>query len=548
MGYIAGCICILLILGAAVWKIKRMGTDLDKRNEKIHLVGDTMEQVKGASNSIVDEITVVRELIEENKNDALAVADCMEDMVVKSEALGKEIDSSLKMTKDIDDQVTEVAGLVEHIVELSNESAMQANSSSQELKNMVESTRAMAKLSEEVETILNEFRNQFNKVKQETGIIENISSQTNLLALNASIEAARAGEHGRGFAVVADEIRSLSIGTQESSGSIMEALTLLEGISNKMTQSVTAILGLIAETLRAMQGVNENVETIAEESRQLGNKIQVIDSAMKNVEISNKNMVYNMGHVQEIMVDMRESVDESERTSHTMAGKLGEIAQDVGNIDKIVGRLVEQIGISGYMDIKDIQAGMQMICTNMGSKEKYRTFVEDIFESKIFTKAEKEADVYFKDTSNTRYEIQIRVRNAVYTWQNVEVSKVNEEGKSCYQFLTEGNPKVVSRRMQERLPLRNSCDILLVKNGQSFKGKMVNISAGGFAFSSSASEFAGSEGSKVEIRIHNADAVLSHPLQGTVMRSAMNQGLYIVGCKMAAKSPEIEQYVEMRMR
>ena len=356
MGYIAACICILIIAGVAVHKIKRLRTKLYIENKKVVLVEDTIEQVKGASNSIVDEITIVRELIEENKNDALAVAECMEDMVGKSDALGREIDSSLEMTKDIDDQVTEVAGLIEHIVELSNESATQANTSSQELKSMVESTKAMAKLSEEVEKILHEFQNQFNKVKQETGIIENISSQTNLLALNASIEAARAGEHGRGFAVVADEIRSLSIGTQESSGSIMEALTLLEDTSYKMTKSVTAILGLIGETLKTMQEVDENVEIIADGSRQLGDKIQVIDSAMKHVETSNKNMVYNMGHVQEIMTDMIESVEESEKTSHTMVSKLGEIAQDVGNIDKIVGRLVEKIGVSGFMGVKDIQA------------------------------------------------------------------------------------------------------------------------------------------------------------------------------------------------
>ena len=528
--------------------MKGLRIQLHKENEKVMQVEDTMEQVKGASNSIVDEITVVRELIEENKNDASAVADCMEDMVGKSDALGREIDSSLEMTKDIENQVTEVAGLIEHIVELSNESAAQANNSSLELKTMVESTKAMAKLSGEVETILNEFRNQFNKVKQETGIIENISSQTNLLALNASIEAARAGEHGRGFAVVADEIRNLSIGTQESSGSIMEALTLLENTSDKMTKSVTTILGLIGETLDTMQKVNTNVETIAEESRQLGDKIQVIDSAMKNVETSNKNMVDNMEQVQDIMIDMRDSVDESERTSTTMVSKLGEIAQDVGNIDKIVGRLVEQIGVSGFMGVKDVQAGMQVICTNLVSKEKYRTFVDEVIDNKILIKAEKEANAYFKDEGQHKYEILVRVRNAMYTWLNTEVFKVNENGKSCYQFLVEGNPKVVSRRMQERLPLRNSCDILFKKNGQTYKGKMVNISAGGFAFASNASEFAGCEGSKVEIMIHNADAVLSHALEGTVMRSGFNQGEYIVGCKMPAKSPEIEQYVEMRMR
>ena len=548
MGYIAACICMLIIAGVAVWKIKRLRFKLHMENKKVILVEETVEQVKGASNSIVDEITVVRELIEENKNDALAVADCMENMAGKSDALGREIDSSLEMTKDIDEQVTEVAGLIEHIVELSNESAVQANTSSQELKSMVKSTRAMAKLSEEVEMILNEFRNQFNTVKQETGIIENISAQTNLLALNASIEAARAGEHGRGFAVVADEIRSLSTGTQESSGSIMEALTLLEDTSNKMTKSVTAILGLIGETLKIMQEVDEDVEIIADGSRQLGDKIQVIDSAMKNVETSNKNMVYNMGHVQEIMTDMIESVEESEKTSQTMVSKLGEIAQDVGNIDKIVGRLVEQIGVSGFMGVKDIQAGMQVICTNQTSKEKYRTFVESVVEDAVLIQAENEANTYFKDAEQRKYEVLVRVRNAMYTWQNVHAAKVSVNGKACYQFSMEGNPKVVSRRMQERLPLRNSCDILLKKNEQTYKGKMVNISAGGFAFASSASGFAGCEGAKVEVKIHNADAVLSHTLQGTVMRCAMNKGEYIVGCKMPQKSSEIEQYVEMRMR
>lgn len=548
MGYIVACICILLVAGIAMWKIKKLRSQLHRRGGKIAKVEEAMEQVKGASNSVVDEITIVRELIEENKNDALAVAGSMEDMVEKSDALGREITSSLEMTRDIDDQVTEVAGLVERIVELSNESALQANTSSKELKSMVESTKAMAKLSEEVETILNEFKNQFHKVKQETGIIENISAQTNLLALNASIEAARAGEHGRGFAVVADEIRSLSTGTQESSGSIMEALTLLEDTSNKMTGSVTAILNLIAETLTAMQGVNETVETIAEGSKQLGNEIQVIDSAMKNVETSNKNMVYNMGHVQEIMTDMRDSVEESEKTSHVMVGKLGEIAQDVGNIDKIVGKLVEQIGNSGFMDVKDIQPGMQVICTNHLSKDKYRTFVEDIIEDKILLKTENEANAYFKDAAQNVYEIQIRVRNAIYTWQNGKVSKVSVDGKSYYQILTEGNPKVVSRRMQERLPLRNSCDILFKKNEQTYKGRMINISSGGFAFACSAFEFAGCEGAKVEVKIHNADAVLSNTLHGTVMRSGLNQGEYIVGCKMPQKSTEIEQYVEMRMR
>ena len=156
----------------------------------------TVEKVKGASNEVVDGITVVRELAEENKEGANAVVCSMEGLAEKNQMLGERIDSSMEMTEDIDNQVENVADLIENIVEISEKSVEHAGTSSQKLENAVKSTNAMAKLSSDVEVILNEFRNQFNKVKQETGTIENITSQTNLLALNASIEAVRAGEAG----------------------------------------------------------------------------------------------------------------------------------------------------------------------------------------------------------------------------------------------------------------------------------------------------------------------------------------------------------------
>lgn len=540
--------CYIGYIVAINHMVKSDGTLLDTVKDNLAKVVETIEQVKGASNSIVDEVTVVRELTEENKNDASVVVDSMEEMVTKSDLLGQKIDSSMEMTKDIDTQVTEVAGLIENIVELSEQSAVQADNSSKELKNVVESTRAMAKLSEEVETILSEFRNQFTKVKQETGTIEQISSQTNLLALNASIEAARAGEHGRGFAVVADEIRNLSMGTQASSGSIMEALTLLEETSDKMTKSISRILGLIAETLDTMQSVNSNVETIAEESKQLGDKIQVVDSAMKNVEASNKNMVDNMEQVQEIMVDMRESVVESEKTTITMMSKFEETARDIGNIEKIVGKLVEELGVGGFMSVKDIEPGMSVKFIELGTKEKLKTQVGSVFNEKILIEATAQTESYFKNSKKSKYEVQIMVNNAMYTWQNVEVGKVTVNGNSYYQLRAEGNPKVANRRMHPRLPMSQSCDIVLKALDRSFRGKMVNISAGGYAFACDAPEFADCVGSKVEIKIHSAETIFANALSAKVIRSTPDQGRYIVGCRLPEDNLEIQQYVEKRMK
>ena len=203
-------------------------------------------------------------------------------------------------------------------------------------------------LSTDVEHILEEFRNQFDKVKDETGTITSITSQTNLLALNASIEAARAGEAGKGFAVVADEIRNLSMGTQSSSSGIMEALKHLEDTSDKMTESITTILRLIAESLETMQIVNKNVGIIAEDSKTLGDEIQVVDSAMKRVEASNEKMVGNMKKVQNIMEEMTESVISSETTTATMLSKYEETANNVANIENVVGKLVEELGAGGF--------------------------------------------------------------------------------------------------------------------------------------------------------------------------------------------------------
>ena len=152
----------------------------------------------------------------------------------------------------------------------------------------------MSELSNDVENILTEFKNEFETVKEETSTIDNISSQTNLLALNASIEAARAGEAGKGFAVVAEQIRTLSTETKSSSGQIQDALTRLSEISDKMMTSIEQTIKLIQVTLEKVTLTGQNVNKINEDSGKLGEHISVINTAMKEVESSNHQLVDNM--------------------------------------------------------------------------------------------------------------------------------------------------------------------------------------------------------------------------------------------------------------
>ena len=521
---------------------------LDSVRNNLDKVVGTVEKVKTASNSVVDGVTVVRELAEENKEAAGNVVDSMEDLVVKSNTLGQRIGSSMDLSEDIDMQVANVNELVTHIVELSEKSTRHANRSADELNNAVEATNSMAKLSSEVDVILREFRNQFDKVKSETSTIDSISSQTNLLALNASIEAARAGEQGKGFAVVAEEIRNLSMGTQNSSNSIMEALKLLEETSDKMTESITTILGLISQNLEIMQNVNASVETIADDSKVLGDEIQVVDAAVKKVEDSNKNMVENMQQVQEIMVEMTESVVDSESTTVTMMSKYEETARNITDIELVVGKLVEELGAGGFMSTQDITTGMSVEINESGKNEKLKTEIAYVDGDKLGIGAIAKIEAFLGDTRKKSYDISVVVNNALYIWNNVAISKNEASGKAYYMIAIENNPRVMNRRKHPRLPMTNSCEITLKATDATYKGKMVNISAGGYAFSCTASEFANAVGERIQLTIHDFALMENKPLAGQIIRSTDDNVRYIVVCRMPEDNKAIQKYVEEKMK
>lgn len=517
---------------------------LNSVKDNLAKVVTTVEKVKVASNSVVDGVTVVRELAEENKDGANEVVSSMKDLTEKNTVLSQKIDSSMEMTRDIDKQVVNVAELVEHIVEISEKSSAHAGSSSKELENAVEATNVMAKLSADVEIILDEFRAQFEKVKQETGTIETITSQTNLLSLNASIEAARAGEAGKGFAVVADEIRNLSMGTKNSSSSIMEALGHLEETSDKMTESIATILKLINETLETIQHVNTSVGLIAEDSKKLGDEIQVVDTAMGQVESSNKNMVDNMKQVQDIMLMITESVKDSADTTTTMLSKYEETARNVINIENVVGQLVEELGAGGFMSQQDIEAGMKVIITGPGSVKEYHTEVAAAKDGKIYIAASQETSGFLgNDFKKKKYQVRIIVGNVVYVWSDVVVKNAEQ----YYQLVFENNPKVINRRKHPRLPMKNTCEITLKSTGKIYSGYMVNISAGGFAFSCMASEFASARNEVVKLKINDFILLDGKELTGIVIRSSDNNGTYIVGCRMPEDNVDILEYVKARI-
>ena len=401
------------------------GALVNSIRDNLDRVVTTVGQVKGASSSIVDGVTVVRELADENKQGADSVVKSMEELTQNNDILYTKTMSSMDKTSDINTQVQNVATLIAEMVNLIQESIEHANLSAEELADVVTTTNTMADLSSQVEQVLENFKQDFDMVKEETGTIEGITFQTNLLALNASIEAARAGTAGKGFAVVADQIQGLSVETKNSSSRIRDALIHLDETSGKMTQSITQTLDLIQTTREKLTLVKDSVSSITQDSTTLGENIKVIDGAMKDVESSNQDMVDNMKQVCDTMDVMTKCINQSDDVSRTMLSKYEESAINVNKIETIVGKLMGELGTGGFMGIGDAKPGMKVILIAKNGSSSFTAHGE-VAESldggitaRLHVPSGSSIDTRNK---NFTYELQVSVTNALYIWENAEIS------------------------------------------------------------------------------------------------------------------------------
>lgn len=479
--------CIILCYICYVMSIRHLiesdGAMTDSIKADLHRVVTTVEQVKQACNTITNGITVVRELASENTHGATIVVDSLNRLSDHNSDLQSSTTSSNEMTSDIHAQVNHVAEMIEQMVSLTSTSVQHAKVSSEDLADLVTTTNTMASLSGEIEQTLQNFKSEFAMVKNETGVIENITSQTNLLALNASIEAARVGESGKGFAVVADQIRTLSEETKSSSNQIRQALEHLEETSERMTASMEETLKLIQLTLTKVTQTGKSMTEIASDTNKIGENIQVIDHAMKEVEASNIHLVDNLNQVTDIVGDMTTCISDSNEINNRMLSKYDESANNINSIETVIESLMCELGIGGFMGTEDVQPGMKL-------------------------------SVALKDGKNYYGEVLTRENNTLSI------------------FLANA-PKLT--------------EVTECKLQVTIEGKLDNLSANGFAFLTHNNYFATHKGVDIRVKIHNFDLPQHDVLEGRVIRCSDNEGLYIVGCQMPGDDFFIRDYVKGKL-
>lgn len=521
-------------------------TDSIKAN--LNQVVQTVNQVKIASNLIVDGVTVVRELADENRMGANSVVSSMNQLSEQNQILFDKTQSSVDMTTDIHEQVQSVVSLIENMIQMIHASGNHASHSSKELNQVMKATNVIAGLSSEVDTILQNFNTEFRMVEDETSTISGITSQTNLLALNASIEAARAGESGKGFAVVAEQIRELSTNTKNSSERIMMALGNLHDTSEKMNSSITQTLELIQTLLTGIDRISSNVAQISTDSEQLSGDIQTIDQAMKEVEDSNQKLVENMNEITNVMDTMSNCVSNAENTTKTMLSKYQETADNVGNIESVVDKLVKELGTGGFMGIHDTQVGMKVVISTISASDKtpYDGSILASTPDGILVRLN-DGEFNLNDKA-VSYNLQITVENSLYTWEHVQISHTKDMAPDTYQISTSSNPSVTNRRKYPRMKLTCECNVTYLDTGSIHKCRMSNISGGGFAFLTKDALFVDAREKTIEIEIEQNELKSLGKLHATIIRCTNDDGIYTVGCRLDHDNKDIIEFVNQHMQ
>ncbi|MFH0881113.1 MAG: methyl-accepting chemotaxis protein [Lentisphaerota bacterium] len=179
------------------------------------------------------------------------------------------------------------------------------------LKSMVEMTQGMSQIEAD--------SSEMGKIIK---TIDEIAFQTNLLALNAAVEAARAGEAGKGFAVVAEEVRNLARRAAEAAKTTQEKL---DGNIKRVSQ-----------TARGIKGVNENFESIVESATVMGEKVDSITKASREVSGGISAISTSTNELEKVVQQNAANAEESASAAEELASQSREFNGIVSDLIHII--------------------------------------------------------------------------------------------------------------------------------------------------------------------------------------------------------------------
>ena len=293
---------------------KRLSESINKVNV---FLGDMSKDTQDVS-AVMSEVGASLHTMSDN---VVEIAKVMEDMEVAFEGMSEEAKDGADYAQNSNNEAYEIMVRSE---EQRKEVEDRANAVEQALIQKIEQSK------------------EAEKILDLTADIMEIASQTNLLALNASIEAARAGEAGKGFAVVADEITKLAASSSETANQIkVISNTVLTAVSELASEAENVVGFMKDKTMGSYAELVEVGRKYQSDSKIMFDKMQDFSFVAKNllgqVEESTR-------AVESIKVASAESVDAVENLNENIsniADAIDEISRQNGDNDREAKNLAD---------------------------------------------------------------------------------------------------------------------------------------------------------------------------------------------------------------
>lgn len=302
------------IIAEVAENAKRLSESINKVNV---FLGDMSKDTQDVS-AVMSEVGASLHTMSDNVVD---IAKVMEDMEVAFEGMSEEAKDGADYAQNSNNEAYEIMVRSE---EQRKEVEDRANAVEQALIQKIEQSK------------------EAEKILDLTADIMEIASQTNLLALNASIEAARAGEAGKGFAVVADEITKLAASSSETANQIkVISNTVLTAVSELASEAENVVGFMKDKTMGSYAELVEVGRKYQSDSKIMFDKMQDFSFVAKNllgqVEESTR-------AVESIKVASAESVDAVENLNENIsniADAIDEISRQNGDNDREAKNLAD---------------------------------------------------------------------------------------------------------------------------------------------------------------------------------------------------------------
>ena len=506
-------------------------TQITSATQELAAVSESFKHISGEmSDAMADTETAVTSIIDNTNTQA----DSTLDMTTKIAAIADAIDKIVSNVNALNASAEKVRACNASAEKIIQELIVHSEESGQAIEQVRQQTELTNQSTQQIRTA--------------TELIADISAQTNLLALNASIEAARAGDAGKGFAVVAEQIRALSTETKTSSSEIQSALDRLAVISDKMLSSIGETLSLIQVTLDKIKQTSESISLITSDSTQIEDHIHIIDTAIKDVESANKQLVSNMSQVSDIVDTMTECITNSRDISSRIVSKYDESATNINTMENTIQALMCELGVGGFMGIEDIKTGMKasaILKGTHGENVEYHGTIKTHNDNSITLELEKALPAV---NSAIECDMLVTVENVIYHWENAKIAADKKASATTGIVTITTRPQILNRRKYPRIDMNNHCTITVKGTDETFEGKLDNLSANGFAFLSKDRFFSNNKGKIITVSIDNFDLPAHSVLEGQIIRCSDNDGIYIVGCQMPEDNYYIMEYVEQMIR